>query len=66
MNEAGIATFIPARLVQGVGGQFAANGRILWGNRTTSDDPLWKFINVVRTRATIEKNHHPVLPLGER
>ncbi|QTN99309.1 phage tail sheath subtilisin-like domain-containing protein [Brucella sp. 458] len=55
LNEAGIATFIPARLVQGIGGQFAANGRILWGNRTTSDDPLWKFINVVRTRATIEK-----------
>lgn len=55
LNEAGIATFIPARLVQGAAGQFSDNGRILWGNRTASDDPLWKFINVVRTRATIEK-----------
>lgn len=55
LNQAGIATFIPVRMVQGAGGQFAANGRILWGNRTASDDPLWKFINVVRTRATIEK-----------
>lgn len=55
LNQAGIATFIPARLAQSAGGQFAANGRIFWGNRTTSDDPLWKFINVVRTRATIEK-----------
>ncbi|MBN8243319.1 phage tail sheath subtilisin-like domain-containing protein [Nitratireductor aquimarinus] len=56
LNEAGIATFIPSRVVQGAGGQYAANGRILWGNRTASDDPLWKFINVVRTRATIEKS----------
>lgn len=55
LNQAGIATFIPARLSQGVGGQFSANGRILWGNRTTSTDPLWTFVNVVRTRATIEK-----------
>lgn len=55
LNEAGIATFIPARLVQGAGGQFAPNGRILWGNRTASDDPLWVFVNVVRTRAVIEK-----------
>jgi phage tail sheath protein FI len=55
LNEAGIATFIPARLVQGAGGAFAANGRILWGNRTTSTDPLWQFVNVVRTRALIEK-----------
>lgn len=55
LNENGIATFIPARTVQGVGGAFSANGRILWGNRTASDDPLWAFVNVVRTRATIEK-----------
>lgn len=55
LNEQGIATFIPARLQQGVGGSFAANGRILWGNRTTSTDPLWQFVNVVRTRAAIEK-----------
>lgn len=55
LNEAGIATFIPARLSQGAGGGFSANGRILWGNRTTSTDPLWAFVNVVRTRATIEK-----------
>lgn len=55
LNENGIATFIPARLQQGPAGQFAANGRILWGNRTTSDDPLWSFVNVVRTRATVEK-----------
>lgn len=55
LNEAGIATFIPPRLSQGVGGQFAKNGRILWGNRTTSPDPLWAFVNVVRTRAAIEK-----------
>ncbi|SDU08339.1 phage tail sheath C-terminal domain-containing protein [Stappia sp. ES.058] len=55
LNENGIATFIPARLSQGAGGTFAANGRILWGNRTTSTDPLWQFVNVVRTRALIEK-----------
>jgi len=55
LNEAGIATFIPSRLVQGVGGNFSANGRILWGNRTTSEDNLWAFVNVVRTRAAIEK-----------
>lgn len=55
LNEAGIATFIPSRIVQGPGGQFSPNGRILWGNRTTSDDPLWKFVNVCRTRAVIEK-----------
>lgn len=55
LNEAGIATFIPSRIVQGAGGQFSPNGRILWGNRTAAEDPLWKFVNVVRTRATIEK-----------
>lgn len=55
LNEAGIATFIPARIVQGKGGQYSANGRILWGNRTASTDTLWTFVNVVRTRATIEK-----------
>jgi hypothetical protein len=55
LNENGIATFIPSRLVQGPGGQFSPNGRILWGNRSASEDPLWQFINVVRTRATIEK-----------
>jgi len=55
LNEAGIATFIPSRVVQGAGGQFSPNGRILWGNRTAAEDPIWKFINVVRTRATIEK-----------
>lgn len=55
LNEAGIATFIPSRIVRGSGGQFSPNGRILWGNRGTSDDPIWQFINVVRTRATIEK-----------
>ncbi len=55
LNEAGIATFIPSRNVQGVGGAFSANGRVLWGNRTTSDDPNWAFVNVVRTAAVIEK-----------
>lgn len=55
LNAAGIATFIPSRLVQNAGGKFAPNGRILWGNRGASEDPIWKFINVVRTRATIEK-----------
>lgn len=55
LNEAGIATFIPSRIVQGNGGQFSSNGRILWGNRTTSEDPIWQFVNVVRARATIEK-----------
>lgn len=55
LNEAGIATFIPSRVVQGAGGQFSPNGRILWGNRTASEDALWKFVNVVRTRAVIEK-----------
>ena len=55
LNENGIATFIPARTVLSGAGELSANGRILWGNRTTSDDPLWVFVNVVRTRATIEK-----------
>lgn len=55
LNEAGIATFIPSRIVQGTGGTFSPNGRILWGNRTASEDPLWAFVNVVRTRSTIEK-----------
>jgi phage tail sheath protein FI len=55
LNEAGIATFIPSRIVQGVGGSYSPNGRILWGNRGCSEDPIWKFVNVVRTRATIEK-----------
>lgn len=55
LNENGIATFIPARVIQGVGGSYSANGTILWGNRTTSDDTLWQFVNVVRIRATIEK-----------
>jgi len=55
LNEAGIATFIPSRVVQGAGGQYSANGRILWGNRTASEDPIWQFINVVRTRAVLEK-----------
>ncbi|WP_439604618.1 phage tail sheath family protein [Shinella sp.] len=55
LNEAGIATFIPSRVVQGANGQFSPNGRILWGNRTASEDTIWKFVNVVRTRATIEK-----------
>ncbi|MCO5082661.1 MAG: phage tail protein [Rhizobiaceae bacterium] len=55
LNENGIATFIPSRIVQGAGGAFSPNGRILWGNHTTSEDPLWRFVNVVRTRSTIEK-----------
>lgn len=55
LNKEGIATFIPSRLVQDKGGKFASNGRILWGNRTTSSDTLWAFVNVVRTRAAIEK-----------
>lgn len=55
LNENGIATFIPARVIRGTGGSFSANGTILWGNRTASDDPLWQFINVVRIRATLEK-----------
>lgn len=55
LNQNGIATFIPSQVIQSATGQFSKNGRILWGNRTTSTDPLWQFINVVRTRATIEK-----------
>ncbi len=52
LNQADIATFIPARLSQNSQGQIAANG----GNHTTSSDPLWRFVNVVRTRAVLEKN----------
>lgn len=55
LNENGIATFIPSRIVQQADGQFSSNGRVLWGNRTTSDDPLWTFVNVVRTRSSIIK-----------
>ncbi len=51
LNQADIATFIPARLSQNAHGKIVANGRILWGNHTTSSDPLWRFVNVVRTRA---------------
>lgn len=55
LNENSIATFIPSRIAQQADGQFSSNGRVLWGNRTTSDDPLWAFVNVVRTRASIIK-----------
>uniref|UniRef100_UPI0035CF24FD phage tail sheath family protein n=1 Tax=Bartonella sp. AP331QHHD TaxID=3243490 RepID=UPI0035CF24FD len=60
LNQADIATFIPARLSQNAHlgnsvGEVASNGRILWGNHTTSSDPLWRFVNVVRTRAALEK-----------
>lgn len=55
LNEAGIATFIPARVIQGKGGSYSSNGTILWGNRSTSTDTLWQFLNMVRIRATIEK-----------
>ncbi|HCL63716.1 MAG TPA: phage tail protein [Rhizobium sp.] len=55
LNAEGIATFIPNRVVQGKGGAFSANGRILWGNRTAAIDPIWQFVNVVRTHATLEK-----------
>ncbi len=55
LNEAGVATFIPSRVVNGAGGTYSSNGRILWGNRTAAEDPIWQFVNVVRTRAVIEK-----------
>ena len=55
LNENRINTIIPAQTIQGVGGVVAANGTILWGSETTSLDPLWRFVNVVRTRAAIEK-----------
>lgn len=55
LNERGINTIIPATTIQSGTGQVAANGTILWGNETCSDDPLWRFINVVRTRASVEK-----------
>jgi phage tail sheath protein FI len=55
LNENRINTIIPAVTIQGAGGAVSANGTILWGSETTSEDPLWRFINVVRTRAAIEK-----------
>lgn len=55
LNERKLNTIIPAVTVQGAGGAAAANGTILWGSETTSLDPLWRFVNVVRTRAAIEK-----------
>ncbi|MET3590199.1 phage tail sheath protein FI [Bartonella silvatica] len=55
LNQTDIATFIPARLSQNSHGKIAANGRILWRKHTTSSDPLWRFVNVVRTRAVLEK-----------
>ena len=55
LNENRINTIIPAVTVQGAGGAVAANGTILWGSETTSSDALWRFINVTRTRAAIEK-----------
>lgn len=55
LNERGVNTIIPATTIQGAGGVVAANGTILWGSETTSSDPLWRFVNVVRTRAAIEK-----------
>lgn len=55
LNENRINTIIPAVTIQGAGGAVEANGTILWGSETTSLDPLWRFVNVVRTRAAIEK-----------
>ncbi len=55
LNEEGIATFIPAKVVQDGKGNYSPNGSILWGNRTASTDPLWTFVNIVRTRALLEK-----------
>ncbi|KAA6405752.1 phage tail sheath C-terminal domain-containing protein [Candidatus Tokpelaia sp.] len=55
LNQNAIATFIPSQVAQSATGQILANGRILWGNRTTSDDPMWAFVNVVRIRTAIEK-----------
>lgn len=55
LNERKVNTIIPATTIQGAGGAVANNGTILWGSETTSLDPLWRFVNVVRTRAAIEK-----------
>jgi len=55
LNQNAIATFIPSQVAQSASGEFMANGRILWGSRTASDDPIWAFVNVVRIRAAIEK-----------
>lgn len=55
LNENRINTIIPSVTIQGAGGDVADNGTILWGSETTSLDPLWRFVNVVRTRAAIEK-----------
>ncbi|MBA4783661.1 MAG: phage tail sheath subtilisin-like domain-containing protein [Rhizobiales bacterium] len=55
LNNAGINTIIPSTTIQSATGAVASNGTILWGSETTSADPLWRFVNVVRTRATIEK-----------
>jgi phage tail sheath protein FI len=55
LNERHVNTIIPATTIQGAGGTVANNGTILWGSETTSLDPLWRFVNVVRTRAAIEK-----------
>ena len=32
------------------------DNRILWGNETLSADPLWRFVNVRRTRDAIERS----------
>jgi phage tail sheath protein FI len=55
LNKNKINTIIPATTIQSAGGAAAANGTILWGSETTSADALWRFVNVVRTRAAIEK-----------
>lgn len=55
LNENRINTIIAAQTITGAGGVVKANGTILWGSETTSSDPLWRFVNVVRTRASIEK-----------
>ena len=55
LNENRINTIIPAVTIQGLHGTVAPNGTILWGSETTSLDPLWRFVNVTRTRAAIEK-----------
>ncbi len=62
LNSNGINTIIPARTIQEAGGAVTANGTILWGSETTSQDALWRFVNVVRTRAAIEK----ALPIAFR
>ncbi len=47
-KETSIVTCIQSHIVQGSGGAFSPNSRILWSNRSAMEEQLWKLVNVVQ------------------